>query len=364
MHSDFVKPLILWYNTQGRDLPWRRTRDPYRIWISEIMLQQTRVEAVKGYYERFLDALPDILSLSECPEDVLMKLWEGLGYYNRVRNMQKAARQIVADYHGEMPDNAMELKKLPGIGDYTAAAIASIAFGMPEPAVDGNVIRVVSRIDQISKDFSSMKDRRELAESLRELDLPKGALWGTLNQAFMDLGAAICLPNSPPICSTCPVRNFCAAHQQGKEQDFPVRPEKKARRIVMKTILLIRDGDRFAIRKRSEKGLLRGLYEFPGLDEHVDEGRAARYAEEICGTRAMRITKVMDARHVFSHVEWQMRGYEIIMSPWEEGASSQDIIYADAAEIERKYPIPSAFAAYAEYLGIRIGNEKRNKAEV
>lgn len=357
MNSDFVKPLIMWYNTQGRDLPWRRTKDPYKIWVSEIMLQQTRVEAVRGYYNRFLNSLPDVYALAECPEDALNKLWEGLGYYSRVRNMQKAARLIVEKYHGTMPKEASELKKLPGIGDYTAGAIASIAFSNPEPAVDGNVIRVSSRLFGIRKDFSSLKDRRELKEALRSLRLPESTDWGALNQAFMDLGSGICLPNSSPTCTACPLSAFCTAHREGHELDYPVKQVKKARKVALKTVLLIRSGDKIAIRKRPAKGLLPNLYEFPNKDQAFDADQAVRYAEEICKAEALRVLKGPDAKHIFSHIEWHMRGYEIIITPGEKENTSEGIIFADAADIEEKFPIPSAFAAYAEYLGIRIGKK-------
>ena len=333
MCSDFVKPLLLWYNTQGRDLPWRKTKDPYRIWVSEIMLQQTRVEAVKGYYERFLEALPDIDALADCPEDELNKLWEGLGYYSRVRNMQKAARTVREQYGGKVPEEKSELIKLPGIGDYTAGAIASIAFGKPEPAVDGNVIRIVARIRALKKDFSD------------------------LNQAFMDLGSGVCLPNSSPRCEECPIMEFCTAHKSGIEMDYPVRTEKKPRRIEQMTVMLIRNGDKLAIRKRPAKGLLPNLYEFPNTAGILSEEEAVHAAEAITNLEAIRIKRVPEARHIFSHVEWHMRGYEIIMTPGDEKYPESDLIYAEAGEIEREYPIPSAFTAYAKYLNIHLGKK-------
>ena len=357
MCSDFVKPLLLWYNTQGRDLPWRKTKDPYRIWVSEIMLQQTRVEAVKGYYERFLEALPDIEALADCPEDELNKLWEGLGYYSRVRNMQKAARTIREQNGGKVPEEKSDLIKLPGIGDYTAGAVASIAFGKPEPAVDGNVIRIVARIKALKKDFSSAKEKRNLTEFLRTLTLPENEDWGALNQAFMDLGSGVCLPNSSPRCEECPIMEFCTAHKSGNEMDYPVRAEKKPRRIEQMTVMLIRNGDKLAIRKRPAKGLLPNLYEFPNTAGILSEEEAVHAAEEITDLEAIRIKRIPDARHIFSHVEWHMRGYEIIMTPGDEKYPESDLIYAEAGEIEREYPIPSAFTAYAKYLNIHLGKK-------
>ncbi len=364
MCSDFVKPLLLWYNTHGRDLPWRKTKDPYRIWVSEIMLQQTRVEAVLGYYERFLGTLPDIDALANCPEDELYKLWEGLGYYSRVRNMQKAARMIRERYFGKIPEEKSELIKLPGIGDYTAGAVASIAFGRSEPAVDGNIIRIASRLYMLKTDFSSVKEKRNLTESLRKLILPANENWGALNQAFMDLGAGVCLPNAAPICEKCPVSEFCCAHKEGVELNFPVRSQKKTRRILNMTVMLIRNGDKLAVRKRPESGLLSGLYEFPNTEGLLDEEKTVKLAESITSSEALRIKRIPDAKHIFSHVEWHMRGYEIIMSPDESAEHESGIIYADAHEIERLYPIPSAFSAFAEYLNIQIGKKQRGNSEV
>ena len=360
MRSDFVKPLLLWYNTRSRDLPWRKNSDPYRIWVSEIMLQQTRVETVIGYYERFLRELPDIKALAQCDEDRLLKLWEGLGYYSRVRNMQKAAVMICEQYSGVMPDEASELKKLPGIGDYTAGAIASIAYGKSEPAVDGNLIRVLSRIDSLKTDFSSQKAKKSLTESLRSLTVPPDKNWGDLNQAFMDLGAIVCLPNAGPLCTECPIADYCSAHRVGEELKYPVRPEKKARREHKMTVMLIHSGDKFVIRKRPAGGLLANLYEFPNTDGFLTEDETIRCVEKMTGTYALRIRSVREAKHIFSHVEWHMRGYEIYTSPPSDTVDLPEVIYADASEIERKYPIPSAFSAYTGYLNINIGKKTGN----
>ena len=360
MRSDFVKPLLLWYNTRSRDLPWRKTGDPYRIWVSEIMLQQTRVEAVVRYYERFIGELPDIEKLAQCAEERLLKLWEGLGYYSRVRNMQKAAILICEQYSGRMPDEASELKKLPGIGDYTAGAIASIAYGKAEPAVDGNLIRVLSRIASLKTDFSSQKAKKSLTEMLRSLTVPKDESWGNLNQAFMDLGATVCLPNSAPLCTECPIADYCSAHQTGEELLYPVRPGKKARRELNMTVMLIHSGDYFVIRKRPARGLLANLYEFPNTDGFLNEDETIRYVEKMTGTYALRIRRIREAKHIFSHVEWHMRGYEIYVSSPSETVDLPEVIYADASEIEQKYPIPSAFSAYAGYLNINIGKKTGN----
>ena len=354
MPSAFVKPLILWYNSECRLLPWRETKDPYRIWVSEIMLQQTRVEAVCGYYERFLAALPDIESLAACPEDQLLKLWEGLGYYSRARNLQKAARLIMEKYGGKLPEDAGELRKLPGIGEYTAGAIASIAFGKAEPAVDGNVIRVTSRLRACTGDVRTSGFKKELVTWLRQAHDGADGTWGILNQAFMDLGSMICTANKSPLCAECPVSSFCEAKKAGIQDSIPARAEKKGRRIEERTVVLYTDGERFAIRRRPDKGLLSGLYEFPNY-----EGKLAR--EEILlaaredGMYAVRIRELPEAKHIFTHVEWHMTGYEIMIS--RNDSKEGSFIFAEKDIINEQYPIPSAFAAYADAAGIKVGKK-------
>ena len=356
MPSDFVKPLILWYNSNCRHLPWRETKDPYRIWVSEIMLQQTRVEAVRGYYERFLAALPDIESLAACPEDQLLKLWEGLGYYSRVRNLQKAARLVAEKYDGELPRDACELRKLPGIGDYTAGAIASIAFGKAEPAIDGNVIRVTSRLRAYTGEVQSSRFRKELTSWLREAHDGADDTWGILNQAFMDLGSMVCMANKSPLCTECPLSSFCEAYKKGLQESIPVKGEKKGRRIEDRTVVLYTDGERIAIRRRPGKGLLSGMYEFPNYDGKLGRKEILLAARED-GMYAVRVRKLPEAKHIFSHVEWHMTGYEIRISrnDSEEGR----FIFAEKDIINEKYPIPSAFAAYASAVGIKIGKNER-----
>ena len=257
------KPLLVWYDRNRRILPWREEPTPYRVWVSEIMLQQTRVEAVKPYFERFMNALPDITALAAAPEEELLKLWEGLGYYNRVRNLKQAAEQIQADYEGQMPDSYEELLRLKGIGSYTAGAIASIAYGRAVPAVDGNVLRVISRIRQDSRPITDPKVKTAVEKDLAgviPVDRP-----GDFNQAMMELGACVCLPNGAPLCERCPLAKLCMAHQTGRETDYPVKQEKKPRQIEDRTILVIRDENKTAIRKRPGRGLLAGMYEFPSL---------------------------------------------------------------------------------------------------
>lgn len=348
--SAISKPLLLWYDKNRRVLPWRENPTPYRVWVSEIMLQQTRVEAVKPYFERFMSALPDIEALADAPEEELLKLWEGLGYYNRVRNLNQAARQIQTQYGGKMPDTYEELLKLKGIGSYTAGAIASIAFGRAVPAVDGNVLRVVSRIRQDDRLITDSKVKaaveRDLAEVIPE-DRP-----GDFNQAMMELGACVCIPNGEPLCGKCPLAELCMAHQAGRETAYPRRAQKNPRQIEERTVLIIRDENKAAIRRRNEKGLLAGMYELPSLP-------GFRTAEEVKdylasgGIKVLRIQPLEDAKHIFTHREWHMRGFMVRVDELEHGLPGEEIrdwLYIEPEEARERYPIPSAFGAYVKYL--------------
>ena len=357
------KPLLVWYDRNRRILPWREEPTPYRVWVSEIMLQQTRVEAVKPYFERFMNALPDIEALASASEEELLKLWEGLGYYSRARNLRQAAQQIQADYHGRMPDTFQELLKLKGIGSYTAGAIASIAYGRAVPAVDGNVLRVVSRIRQDHRPITDPKVKAAVERDLAEvipLDRP-----GDFNQAMMELGACICLPNGTPLCGDCPLAELCMAHQSGRETDYPVKAVKKPRQVEDKTVLVIRDENRTVIRKRTGRGLLEGMYEFPSL-------AGFRTAEEVTaylaanGIKVLRIRPLEAARHIFTHREWHMMGYMIRVDELEPGSPGEDIrdwLYIEPEETRERYPIPSAFGAYTKYLSIRLGKERYREDE-
>ena len=350
-----VEPLLAWYDSSHRILPWREQPTPYRVWISEIMLQQTRVEAVKPYYERFLNALPDIHALAQVPEEELLKLWEGLGYYNRARNLKKAAIQIEEEYGGEMPGSYEELLKLPGIGSYTAGAVASIAFGQAAAAVDGNVLRIVSRVLADDGDIMNQKVRKQVEENLLAV-MPKERP-GDFNQALMELGAMICVPNGAPKCETCPWNAFCQAKAQDAISRYPKKTPKKARTIEEKTILIIQDENKTALCKRPEKGLLAGLYEFPSIEGHRTEKEVLEYLDGI-GYKAIHIRKLEKAKHIFSHREWHMTGYAIRVDELERPESMGKFIFAEKGETEEKYPIPAAFSAYAEYVDIRLGNEK------
>ena len=339
---EMTEPIVDWYRNNKRDLPWRHDVTPYRVWVSEIMLQQTRVEAVKPYYDRFLKELPTITDLAYAKEDRLMKLWEGLGYYNRVRNMQKAALQMVEQYGGEFPESYEEIRSLTGIGNYTAGAIGSFAFGIPKPAVDGNVLRVVSRILASREDIMKAKVRTAVERALEEV-IPQ-EYPGDFNQGLIELGAIVCVPNGEPKCGECPVAAFCRARKEGIAVELPVKTKAKGRKIEKRTVLVFHDNDTLAIQKRPAKGLLAGLYELPNVEGWLSQKEIIEYSRSI-GLSPIRVQKLPDAKHVFSHVEWHMKGYEIRVDELEKNCS-QKMIFAKEEVLKEKYSIPSAFEAY------------------
>ena len=352
--KEMAKPLVEWYRKQKRDLPWREDINAYKVWVSEIMLQQTRVEAVKPYYARFLNAFPTIQDLAEAEEDLLLKMWEGLGYYNRVRNMQKAAQQVMVDYHGEFPSTYEEIRSLTGIGNYTAGAISSFAFGIPKPAVDGNVLRVISRLTASYEDIMKASVRERVEEELEELIPADGA--SDFNQGLIELGAIVCMPNGAPKCSECPLAHLCQAHEQGIELELPIKSKAKERRIENKTVFIYQDGDHVAIKKRPAKGLLAGLYELPNVEGHLTEDEALAYSKQI-GLSPLRIQKLEDGKHIFSHVEWQMVGYRIRVDELEKSCTEK-MLFIHPEEIQAEYPIPAAFETYVKYVDVKIGQEK------
>lgn len=349
-----VKPLMEWYDKNARILPWRETPTPYRVWISEIMLQQTRVEAVKPYYERFMKRLPDIEALAEIGEEELLKLWEGLGYYNRARNLQKAAVIIMEEYDGRMPDSYEALLELPGIGSYTAGAISSIAFGHAKPAVDGNVLRIIARALCYEKDVLSQTARKEM-ESLVQGMIPEKRP-GAFNQALMELGATVCVPNGAPHCEACPWESLCMAHRNCCESAYPHKTPKKARTIEDYTILILQDADKTAIRKRPDKGLLAGMYEFPWIRGFCTEEEVLAYVKKM-GYAPIYIKKLRESKHIFTHKEWHMQGYAVRVDELTRRPETE-LIFAEGTETEKRYPMPAAFCAYTEYLNIRLGNSR------
>lgn len=352
--KEMARPLVEWYRKQKRDLPWREDVTAYKVWVSEIMLQQTRVEAVKPYYARFLNAFPTIRDLAEAEEDLLLKMWEGLGYYNRVRNMQKAAQQVMIDYHGEFPNTYEEIRSLTGIGNYTAGAIAAFAFGIPKPAVDGNVLRVISRLTASYEDIMKASVRERVEEELEEL-IPADAA-SDFNQGLIELGAIVCVPNGAPKCCECPLAHLCKAHEKGIELELPVKSKAKERRIEKKTVFVFQDGDHVAIKKRPAKGLLAGLYELPSVEGHLTEDEAIEYSKQI-GLSPLRIQKLEDGKHIFSHVEWHMIGYRIRVDELEKSCTEK-MLFVHPEEIQAEYPIPAAFETYVKYVDVKIGQEK------
>ena len=335
-------PLLQWYHENARVLPWRSDPTPYHVWVSEIMLQQTRVAAVLGYYARFMEALPAVADLAAVEEDKLMKLWQGLGYYNRARNLQKAARQIVEEHGGVFPDTYEAIRALAGVGDYTAGAVASIAFGRRVPAVDGNVLRVAARVADIRENIMDPKVRRRMSE-LMAAAVPSDRP-GTYNQALMDLGATVCLPNGKPLCDACPLLTLCEAHRLGLEEVLPVREKKAPRRVEELTMyLLVRNG-RVALRKRPDRGLLAGLWEFPHVSGNLGEDAAG---EPVAGwgLTPLEWRERLAARHIFTHVEWRMTGYLLTVS----GPGPEEFFWADREALEG-LAVPSAFGRFLEKI--------------
>ncbi len=331
--------LLRWYDGAKRDLPWRRDRDPYRIWVSEIMLQQTRVAAVLGYFARFMEAFPTVEALAAAPEEQLMKLWQGLGYYSRARNLQKAARQIVEDYGGQFPRDYASLRALAGVGDYTAAALASIAFGQPLPAVDGNLLRVTARVLGDRTDITTTQGKKHFTQALREIIPLQDP--GRFNQAMMDLGAMVCLPNGAPLCEKCPAAEFCVAHREGIAGELPVKPPKKARRVEERTVWFLFRAGKVALRKRPAKGLLAGLWEYPNA--LAGEGSPLSLWGLETGEPAFAGT----GTHIFTHVEWRMTAQrcEVRGEDLPEGW-----VWADRAHLRDRYAVPSAFASFQDLV--------------
>ena len=333
--------LLPWYRENRRDLPWRRTSDPYHIWLSEIMLQQTRVEAVKGYYLRFLTELPTVEALAHCDDDRLHKLWEGLGYYSRVRNLKKAARVIMEQYHGQFPGNYEEILALPGIGEYTAGAIASIAFGQKTPAVDGNVLRVAARLTADSTPIDTPAFKKTIRQRLLAV-YPADA--GDFTQALIELGATVCGPNWAPRCDECPCRAFCLAHQQEKEQAYPVKSPKKAKKTEKLTVFILSCDGRYALEKRADRGLLAGLWQFPNVSGAMDAAAALK-AVEGWGLHPQDILRQVERSHIFTHIRWEMRGFYV-----EVKEMVGDFSWMSAAEMEENAALPTAFRQFWEEM--------------
>ncbi|MBO5646089.1 MAG: A/G-specific adenine glycosylase [Clostridia bacterium] len=354
--SAIVAPLCTWYRHHARALPWRENPTPYHIWLSEVMLQQTRIEAVKPYYARFLTEAPTVSALAALSDERLMKLWEGLGYYSRARNLKRAAQVICEKHGGALPADYDELLALPGIGEYTAGAIASIAFGLPRPAVDGNVLRVMTRLLGDESDILLPQTKKGmthmLAEAYRAAEDP-----ASLTQGLMELGEVVCMPNRAPLCEACPLSAFCRARADGSWDHIPYRAPKKARRIVHKLVLILHDGQgRYAIRRRPEEGLLSGLWELPQMDllPEIAEGEDGALDELVyafCREHGLipeESASAPDAKHIFTHLEWHMRGRYVNVRREQE--ASGDLVFVTAGELRSIYALPTAFHAYARLL--------------
>ena len=335
------EPLLAWYRQWGRSLPWRENQDPYRIWVSEIMLQQTRVEAVKESYVRFLEALPDLKSLAQADEEQLLKLWEGMGYYSRVRNMQKAA-QVALKTWGRLPSSASELQSLPGIGEYTAGAVASIGFGKAVPAVDGNVLRVFSRYMASFADIGRPEVKKEIRQAV-EFILPSECP-GDFNQAIMDLGATVCIPKNPR-CAECPLRSLCRGAGLGVEKEIPVKRASKSRPCEKKTVLLLVDPQgRLGLEKRPEKGLLAGMWQLPSLEGTVSGEEVKRWAAEQGIPPAREPEVLPEYSHVFSHVQWDLSGFFCPVYPsLEKGEPGGSLEWCTPEQLQKEKALPSAF---------------------
>ena len=331
--------LLPWYRENKRDLPWRQDRQPYHIWISEIMLQQTRVEAVKGYYSRFLNVLPTVEALAACDDDLLHKLWEGLGYYSRVRNLKKAAQVILEQHDGVFPKDHKQILALPGIGAYTAGAICSIAYDLPTPAVDGNVLRVFSRLTNDPSPIDLPETKKAVTQALEEI-YPKDA--GDFTQALMELGATICGPNRAPACELCPCKEICLAWQEGTADKLPVKSPKKEKRQEDRTVFILHCDGRYALEKRPNKGLLAGLWQFPNVTGHLDTRKALETVASWT-LKPREMLREVERKHIFTHIQWNMKG--IYMEVAEPAGSFQ---WFTAKEINTQAALPTAFRQFWE----------------
>ena len=344
MHTEQIlaalpERLLPWYDTHRRCLPWREDREPYHIWVSEIMLQQTRVEAVKGYYARFLDALPSVEALAGCDDDRLHKLWEGLGYYSRVRNLKKAARLLMEQYGGAFPRDYRAIRSLPGIGDYTAGAICSIAFDLPTPAVDGNVLRLIARLTDDHRSVDTPDIKREVRDALASV-YPARA--GDFTQALMELGATLCGPNRPPECAACPARAFCLGCRNKTAPALPVRSPKREKRREEKTVFILSCNGSYALEKRPARGLLAGLWQFPNVPGFLSTEAALQTLSQM-GLQPRELRMELSRRHIFTHIQWDMKGIYI-----EVAEPGGDFQWLTSEQIQARAALPTAFRQFFE----------------
>ena len=329
--------LLPWFSENARELPWRRDKEPYHVWLSEIMLQQTRVEAVRDYYLRFLKTFPDITTLANAEEEAVFKLWEGLGYYSRARNLLKTAKIVAEKYEGRFPDSYRDILALPGIGEYTAGAISSICFEAPAPAVDGNVLRVSARISDCHTPIQLPQYKKEVTDALKKV-YPIGNC-GNFTQSLMELGATVCTPRSPR-CGICPLSDICLGKKHGTAESLPVKMPKKERTQYEKTVFILHCQGKFAVRKRAESGLLAGLWEFPNVPGRLHPDKAVRRAEA-WGVFPEAPTRSLDRVHIFTHAEWHMVCYII---PCKN--APEDFHWVTPDEMNDVIALPTAFRIF------------------
>ncbi len=336
--SAICVPLLAWFAGNRRELPWRCDREPYHVWVSEIMLQQTRVEVVRAYYLRFMRQLPTLCDLAQADDELLLKLWEGLGYYSRARNLKKAARQLI-EAGGVFPQNCEALRALPGIGAYTAGAIASICFEQPTPAVDGNVLRVLTRLLACDKPITDERTKTEIRERLAAV-YPHGHC-GDFTQALMELGATVCVPNGAPRCEQCPLAKLCLANQSGMQTEYPVKAKKKPRRIEERTVLILRCGERLAVCKRPAKGLLAGLWQLPDVPGTLSAQQAADLLTQ-WELHPIGVEKTVQRTHIFTHVQWNLTGIYL------QCDAQRRFSWYTEAELAEKIGLPTAYRQFLE----------------
>lgn len=341
--EDFQKKILDWFQEHKRTMPWRETPLPYYIWISEIMLQQTRVDTVIPYFYRFIEKYDTVKALANAEDETLLKLWEGLGYYNRVRNLKVAAGEIMERHGGEIPENYEDLLKLKGIGEYTAGAISSEAFGKKEIAVDGNVYRVMARLLGIREDLKKPSVMKKIKEEVRGL-LPD-TLVGDFNQGLIELGALVCIPNGSPKCGICPVKDSCTAYKENLQDEIPLKVKKKERREEERTVLIFRHEGRYGIRKREEGALLAGLYEFYHEEGHYDAHLIEEWVENL-GGRPSAIYPLKDKKFLFTHILWKLKAFVVELE-----APLEDLLFLTREEIKTSYSLATAFRDYFEELG-------------
>lgn len=354
--KELLEKAAYFYQKEGRMLPWRQNRDPYRVWLSEIMLQQTRVEAVIPYFEKFLLLFPTVFDLARADEDALFKAWEGLGYYSRARNLHRAAKIVVKEYGGVFPADYEALLSLPGVGEYTAAAIGSVCFSLGRAAIDGNVLRIYARVFSDGRDITDAKVKKDIASRLNAC-YPEGEMAGHTTQGLMEIGQRFCLPNGAPKCASCPLRSLCEVADNGAFALYPFRKPKRARKKIRKTVLLLHlsgdMGGAFLIRKRAERGLLGGLWEFPSVDEPLSPEEAMEHAKTL-GVTPLAALPCGEGVHIFTHLEWHMTGVLVECAP----TVPDGFTAASAEALKSHYPIASAFRVFKDFIFKELDEEK------